>query len=197
MGKGNGDSATRARTRIAILRAGITILGQNQAASLGEVADAAGVARSTLHRYFPDRADLLAAMRRFADEEIRDATERAQLDQGIALEALVRLCHEYFDQWETLVWSYQDSIGSGGQSDNEDDWSYGEIASVIERGYADGSVDPRVPGDWLQQVLWALIYSGWEFIGQGASKHEALALTLDSLRRLATPGAHVPAIGRS
>jgi AcrR family transcriptional regulator len=181
------ETTTRARTRTAILRAAVIILGQNQAAPLSEIADAAGVARSTLHRYFPERSDLIDALRRFADDESNRATARAKLDQGPALDALVRLCHEYFDIWDTLTWSYLDALGR--EPNPDDQWSDDETAALIARGYADGTIDPRMPAAWLQQLLWSLIYCGSEYVRQGASKHEALALTLDSLRRLASPPA--------
>ena len=45
----------RDRTRAALLSAAIDVLTDNTAASMGEIAKAAGVARSTLNRYFPDR----------------------------------------------------------------------------------------------------------------------------------------------
>ncbi|MDQ3577436.1 MAG: TetR/AcrR family transcriptional regulator, partial [Actinomycetota bacterium] len=43
----------RARTRRAILDAAISVLSRNPAASLAEVAEAAQVGRTTVHRYFP------------------------------------------------------------------------------------------------------------------------------------------------
>lgn len=66
------------------------------------------------------------------------------------------------------------------------------MTSLIERGHADGTIDPEVPNAWLQQVIFALIYSGWEYIQQGVSKHEALTLTLNSLRRLTAPPQNQP-----
>ncbi|TGJ95488.1 TetR family transcriptional regulator, partial [Actinotalea fermentans ATCC 43279 = JCM 9966 = DSM 3133] len=55
-------TGARARTRRAILDAAVSVFSSNQAASLGEVAQAAQVGRSTLHRYFPERADLMRAV---------------------------------------------------------------------------------------------------------------------------------------
>ncbi len=191
MGKADTETATRARTRHAILRAAITVFGQNPSAPLGEVADAAGVARSTLHRYFPERSDLIEALRRYADDEIQQAEQRALLDQGPALDALIRLCHEYFDSWNTLTWRYTDSLGNECEPADTDAWDDQQTAVVIARGHADGTIDPGVPALWLQHALWALIYAGWEFVRRGASRHEALTLTLDSVRRLAAP------VGRS
>jgi AcrR family transcriptional regulator len=56
------ESGTRARTRRAILDAAVVLLAGDPTASLGDVAAAAGVGRTTVHRYFPERSDLLAAI---------------------------------------------------------------------------------------------------------------------------------------
>lgn len=181
------DTPARTRTRNAILRAAITVLSQNPAASLGEIADAAEVARSTLHRYFPERSALTDAMNTYAAEEIGAATRRARLDQGSAADALIRLCHEYFDHWDTITWIYMESMQECADGDAFDERMDPDMTTLIERGHRDGSIDPSIPNAWLQQLLWALLYSAWEYIRQGRSKHEALTLTLDSLRRLTTP----------
>lgn len=181
------DSPTRNRTRNAILKAGARVLSQNQAAALGEIADAAGVARSTLHRYFPERTDLIEALRRYADEELGAATTRAQLDEGPAADALVRLCHEFFDLWDTIIWAYHDSTRDCEGTSAIDDQLDPSVTALIERGHREGSIDPAVPNAWLQQVMWSLLYSGWEYIRLGASRHETLTLVLDSMRRLTQP----------
>ncbi|MBQ1052796.1 TetR family transcriptional regulator, partial [Micromonospora sp. C51] len=56
------ETGSRARTRQAILQAAIEVLSRNPAASLGEIATAAQVGRTTLHRYFAERSDLLAGV---------------------------------------------------------------------------------------------------------------------------------------
>ncbi len=181
------DTPARIRTRTAILKAAVSVLSQNQAAPLGEIADAAGVARSTLHRYFPERTDLIDAMRQFADDEITVATARARPEDGPAAEALIRLCHEYFDLWDSLTWLYLDSLKECGDASSFDDQLDPNVSRLIERGHLDGTIDRAVPNAWIQHLLWALLYTAWEYARLGSSKHEALTLMLDSLRRLIAP----------
>lgn len=182
------DTPTQRRTRNAILMAAAAVLSQNPAASLSEIADAAGVARSTLHRYFSERNDLIERLRIYSEEEIARATEQARLDQGVAVDALVRLCYEYFDRWNVLTWRYLDTQRPEDEQCGEEDDLTPSLSDLIERGYADGTIDPGLPNGWIQQMLWALLYTGWEYINNGgASRHETLDLTLSTLRRLVTP----------
>ena len=181
------ETRTRRRTHNAILASAVSVLSQHPTASLAEIADAAGVARSTLHRYFPEREDLLSTLRAHSQERLDAATARARPDEGSALDALVRLCHEYFDLWETLTWMYMESLHDNDGPNTIEEQLDPTLTRLIERGYHDGSIDPMIPNSWIQQLLWAVLYSGWEFIRMGGSKHEALQLTLESVRRMTSP----------
>lgn len=80
------------RTRTAILEAAATILAaQGEAAGLADVAQAAGVARSTLYRYFPTRDALLTALAETGAREVESRFAEA-VDSSIPVpEALARL----------------------------------------------------------------------------------------------------------
>ena len=73
-------SPTATRTRSAILDAAVRLLARKRSSSMGEIAEAAGIARSTVHRHFPERADLLAALEAYAANELEIATANARLD---------------------------------------------------------------------------------------------------------------------
>ncbi len=47
------STPTRNRTERAILEAAVSVLARDRAATLPQIAQAAGVGRTTLHRYFP------------------------------------------------------------------------------------------------------------------------------------------------
>ncbi|WP_326551752.1 TetR/AcrR family transcriptional regulator [Micromonospora sp. NBC_01813] len=181
---GAAETATRARTRRAILDAAITALSRDPAASLGDIAVEAGVGRTTLHRYFPERSDLIDGLSQHVLEQIAGATDRARLDQGTALAAIERLCQEYFALGDALTMIFNDP-----QMTCRPEWSEETVADrsmlrLIERGHADGSIDPQVDPAWAQQLLWALLYAGWQYVNDNAvPRYEALNQCLRSLRK--------------
>ncbi|MFD3683360.1 TetR/AcrR family transcriptional regulator [Nocardiopsis sp. NPDC058631] len=183
------ETRTRARTRRAILDAAVKVLGENSAAPLSQVARAAGVARSTLQRYFPERADLTNALGEYADELITEAMHRARTTEGTGLEAFRRLIPEYFALQKVIMLAFgneEDYTESPEEECGEADLA---LTALIERGHADGSIDPAISADWMQQFLWAGLYSGWSYVNTGrVSAYEALNLCVLSLVKVvATP----------
>ncbi|SDS56716.1 TetR/AcrR family transcriptional regulator [Microlunatus soli] len=185
-------SAASRRTRRLIIDAAIETLGQRQSAALGEIADAAGVSRSTLHRQFADRTALLSAV----DDECRhrfdDASRRAQVFTGTGLEAIGRLAQEYLDLGPVLSLIFADNAlidpdnwedveerdGSGGS----DELNGGTgLAAIIERGHHDGSIDAALPTPWIVTTLWVLLFGAWQVQSSGAARHEVSALLARTL----------------
>ncbi|MER0244344.1 helix-turn-helix domain-containing protein [Streptomyces sp. HSW2009] len=68
------------RTVRAILEAAERVLSANPAASMEQIAEAAGVARTTVHRRFVSRDALLAALAAWATQRFHDAVESARPD---------------------------------------------------------------------------------------------------------------------
>jgi AcrR family transcriptional regulator len=179
------ESATKTRTRRAILDAAVTVLARDSSASLGEVAAVAGVGRTTLHRYFAERTDLLTALSVHTLERVAAATDRAALDRGAAPEALARLCREYFELGDTLTLMFNDPQISAAESWQEEAEHDRALYSLVERGQAEGTIDTAMSAAWIQYTLWALLYSAWSLMReQSLPRHEALELCLRSLAKL-------------
>ncbi|MBE2998527.1 helix-turn-helix transcriptional regulator [Nocardiopsis sp. HNM0947] len=184
----SGETRTRARTRRTILQAAVEVLGTDRSAPLSEVARAAGVSRSTLQRYFPERVDLVRALDQHVWELVDEATERARPTEGTAIEALERLVAELFELRAPVMLVASDADPEGecddgeGEDQGEQD-SSSDLAmyDLVERGHEDGTVDPRITPLWFKHLLWATLYTGW---GYGASarvsSYEALRLTVHS-----------------
>lgn len=174
------ESRVRARTRRAILDAAAGALSRDPGASLAEVADVAGVGRSTLHRYFPDRADLLDAVGTHAFEAMDAAVERARPGDGPPRPGMLRLCQELFELGDLL------SLIFGPVLAGRPEWQRPSAAgravdALLDRGQADGTIDPSPTSAWAQDLLWCLLYAANAHVAEtGVSRHRALSLALHS-----------------
>jgi TetR/AcrR family transcriptional regulator, mexCD-oprJ operon repressor len=118
---------------------------RGEAASLAEIAEAAGVARSTLYRYFPNRVALLQSLAEAAGQEIATTIAQAQLETLPVAEALARLTRGF--------------IAAGGKyialatlwpkpADRADEFAP-VLLDFFERGAADGTLRTDVPAALL------------------------------------------------
>jgi AcrR family transcriptional regulator len=178
------ESGVRARTRRAILDAAIETLSQNPTASLGDIATAADVGRTTVHRYFPERSDLLRAIGRDALDKVSTARKAARLDDDAAPVALARLAQEYYEFGDVflLLFTMPDLLSEAEwQEESDDDRA---LLALVHRGHREGTIDAELPAEWVQQLVWSLLYTAWEQAKAGAaSKHQALSLCLRTMAK--------------
>ncbi|GAA1648665.1 TetR/AcrR family transcriptional regulator [Actinoplanes couchii] len=159
------------------------MLSRNPAAPLGEVATAADVGRTTLHRYFPERTDLIEALKEEAGRRLDEARLRARVGDETGASAIRRLCQEYFDLGDVLSLLFREQIAFEDEGDCDDGFT-----AMIERGHSDGSIDPELPATWISNLMWSHLYGGWSYISEAqVSRHEALRLVLRSIEGAVTP----------
>ncbi|GAB2451497.1 TetR/AcrR family transcriptional regulator [Xylanimonas ulmi] len=188
-------SPTQQRTRAALVRAGLDVLSRNPAAPLGEVAERAGVARSTLHRYFADKQALSAAITEFVDAAHDAAITHARLAEGTGLEALRRLTLELLDRLDVLSWLMGPALMAGPLPDGGFDEYVSEdpdpaVIDAAARGIADGSLDAALSPQWCESMLWAVLFSA-SHAPAGMTATEARSQALRALLKAvaADPGA--------
>jgi len=186
----SGSSGTPDATRETVLRAAATLLATDSGASLAEIASAAGVGRTTVHRAFPTRADLLTALALDAVAHLREALDSARLDDGAVPDVLERVIDAVLplaDQLRFLdagpeVWDLpqlQDAWWSLTTS----------LDALVERGQREGSVRPDVPAEVIVEAFTGMLWSVWQGVHDGrvapatASRH---VVTL-ALGAIATP----------
>ncbi|MBC7305158.1 MAG: TetR/AcrR family transcriptional regulator [Nocardia sp.] len=182
-----GESSARERTRRAILDAAVATFAKSPNASLTEVAEKARVGRTTLHRYFPERTDLITAVGRLTEQAVADATKRARLDEGTGLDAVLRLCQEYFELSDVLtVLFFTTGVYDEATSCMSDD----DAIAVVERGREDGSLDTALDAAWILNMMWALLYAAVDHVNRGsAGRMHTQTQALTSLRKaISSPG---------
>ncbi|MGV9597058.1 TetR/AcrR family transcriptional regulator [Streptosporangium sandarakinum] len=177
------ESGTRSRTRRAILGAAASVLARDRGATLADIAEAAQVGRSTLHRYFPDRKVLVDAAVADSFRVVERSTAEAAIDQGPPLEAMRRLIAALVDVGDRLAFLFGDprvleEAGCSEPDPFEPDPSVPTTIGLIERGQAEGVFDPELGAEWIQQVLWALVYTGWEAAEKGQLPRHGVTSTV-------------------
>ena len=178
-------TATRQRTRQAIIDAAVAVLVRKRDATLADIAAAAGTHRSTLHRIFADRRELVDAVVRDSLDAIVSATEAAAVDQGPPVEALRRLAAGYLAVGRRIRFLFEDPAVMAEHPVVEEVLSGpGPFVDLIERGQAGGGFDPALPPEWVERTLWALVYAASEAADDGTlAPHEALPTLLRTLER--------------
>jgi len=171
------------RTRRDVVDAAIEIWASDNTASLGVVAAAAGVGRTTLNRHFTDRTALVAAVDAECRVRFGQAVERADLGSGTGWERLRRFCLEVLALGPVLGLVFADNAlvepDSWGE-DEEDD----PFARAVLLGQQDGSLAADLPLEWVITHVWSALF-GAHLIsrGEGPLRHDAGALLVRTLGR--------------
>jgi len=153
------DSGVRSRTRRAILDAAAAVLPTHPTASLGDIAAAAGVGRSTLHRYFPERSELLRALAMHIHSLSNAAIERAEPSSGAPLDALRRVVETQLDLGPIVPFIYNEpTIVADPELAAHLDTGDEVIVEVLNRV---SSHPPSGPSDWPRLAFWALLDAGY------------------------------------
>lgn len=174
------------RTRRDIIEAAIECWAADNTASLTQVAALAGVGRTTVNRYFAERAHLVAAVDAEIQNRFQAAMRRARVQDGSGLDGLARVCGEIIELGPVLGLIFADNalVDPDTWSENEAAGADGPeaIGVVIVRGQVDGSIAPDVPVDWVATLTWTSLFAAWLMIkSEGLTRHEATTLMLRTL----------------
>jgi AcrR family transcriptional regulator len=172
-------SGVRNRTRGAILAAAASVLARDRTATLSDIAEASGVGRTTLHRYFPDRDSLIEAAIKDSIQAIQQSVAEAVLDQGPALDAMRRAVAAMVAVGDRLMFVFGDprlleDYGARDGAAPPDD----PVIDLIRRGQDEGVFDSEVSASWIQHVLWVLVYRGCEDADSGELPRHGITATV-------------------
>src|SRR5215207_11433218 len=133
-----------------ILDAAVDALGEDQDASMSEIARRAGVVRATIYVHFPTREALLDAVTERALAEAAAVITAAEPENGDPADALARVVAA---AWRTLGrYHALIAINTGTQTHDELHHRHGSLLGtllpLIERGQAAGELRTDVPAAW-------------------------------------------------
>jgi TetR/AcrR family transcriptional regulator, mexCD-oprJ operon repressor len=152
------QTSLRARVSAAILEAAAGALAERgDQASMADVAAAAGVARATVYRYFPNREALLEALGHFAAAEAGDRLQAARLEEVSVPEAFQRAVRvlvtvgDYF-----VVLSRETARPDSAEFEQR---VAAPLRGLIERAQSSGEVRNDLPASWLMESLVGIVVS--------------------------------------
>ncbi|SDE00509.1 TetR/AcrR family transcriptional regulator [Auraticoccus monumenti] len=176
-------SPAATRTRRAIVEAAVACWSEDSSASLGEVAARAGVGRSTLNRHFAGREELVAAVDEVSRERLTAAIRAARPEEGTGLEALTRMAVALLEQEDVLGLVFADNalVDPDTWEDEPSQDPHG-VPALVARGHRDGTIDPGLPAEWVETVLWTSLFAAVLTLRGGTrTRHEVGALLARTL----------------
>jgi TetR/AcrR family transcriptional regulator, mexCD-oprJ operon repressor len=153
------QTTLHARVSGAILEAAAAVLAERgEQASMADVAAAAGMARATVYRYFPNREALLEALGRLAVEEAGERLQAGRLEEVAVPEAFERAVRALVVVGESFVVVSRESA-------RPDKVEFerrvaAPLRGLIERGQSLGEVRDDLPASWLMESLVGIVVSG-------------------------------------
>jgi TetR/AcrR family transcriptional repressor of mexCD-oprJ operon len=153
------QTTLHARVSAAILEAAAAVLAERgEQASMADVAAAAGMARATVYRYFPNREALLEALGHLAVEEAGERLQAGRLQDIPVPEAFERAVRalvgvgDYF-----VVVSRENARPDPAEFEQR---VASPLRTLIERAQSLGEVRDDLPASWLMQSLIGIVVSG-------------------------------------
>jgi TetR/AcrR family transcriptional repressor of mexCD-oprJ operon len=160
------NAARNARTTAAILEAAAHALSEHgRSANMADVAQAAGISRATLYRYYPDREALLDALsaQALADAAARLADaglERAPVEE--AIERIVRALTAVGDRYAVLLREQVETDPA-----ETDRLVAAPMRAVFARGVESGFFRQDIPVDVLLELFGGALIAALKLIERG------------------------------
>jgi len=174
--------ALRDRTAAAIIDSAATILAERgEAASMEEIASAAGIGRATLYRYFPNREELLSAMAAASVEELAARIEEANLEAVPFEEAVARLARAIIATGSKFTALSRDGAKHSDDLPDLDVKVTEPIRALFRRASAEGALRPDLPLDVLMDLFSGLIRGALDSTASGRRGIEEAAAALTTL----------------
>jgi TetR/AcrR family transcriptional regulator, mexCD-oprJ operon repressor len=172
----------RDRTAAAIIDSAAKLLAERgEAASMEEIASAAGIGRATLYRYFQNREELLSAMAAASVQELAGRIKQAALETVSFEEAIARLARgiiatgSKYTALSADTAKYTDAYPGFDVEVNE------PIRALFRRAIADGSLRKDLPPDVLMDLFSGLIKGALDATSSGRRGIEETAAAVTTI----------------
>lgn len=171
------------RTMRTILEAAEGILSQNPSAPMEQIAEAAGVARSTVHRRFATRDALVEALTDWAAQRFADSVEASSPDSTPPIVALYVVTANVLRT--KMSWGFamsrQVPAGSAAAKTHED--VARRCADLFERCKEAGVMRTDVDTEWARRVYYSLIEESTRDASDRDNPDEMATKIVDTLLR--------------
>ncbi|MFJ8310488.1 MULTISPECIES: TetR/AcrR family transcriptional regulator [unclassified Streptomyces] len=163
------------RTVRNILEVAERVLGEDPTASLGQIATAAGVARTTLHRRFASREALIDAMAAHAFRQVEEAIDVGRPETAPPMVAL----HQITANVIQIKSGWRYTVGQPQLRDPEAVAAHERIFAkghlLLERAKEAGLLRPDADLSWARRVYHALIEQAIIESAENATDPDTLA----------------------
>lgn len=169
------------RNTTAILTAAASVLADRPHASIDEIATEAGVSRQTVYAHYTNRDALLAALVEYVSGQVVADLDRADLDDGPAIDALRRLLDTAWAAFDHTPLLLTTATGlTAEQSDHAHEPVVDRLRRLIRRGRDTGEFTTDLDTDWLVTATLALGHAAGDSARTGGL---ARARAVDTLHR--------------
>lgn len=170
------------RTAKAILEAAERVLSANPAATMEQVAEEAGVARTTVHRRFTSRETLVDAMTSWATQQFHDAVTSARPETAPPLVALYQVTANVLRV--KISWGF--AMNAIKSEDSDAARVHADVLDQCDRLFRrlqhTGAVRPDTDLTWARRTYYALIHEAAQNQPTDAREVDELAtLVVDTL----------------
>jgi AcrR family transcriptional regulator len=160
-----GTARPRRGTRPPLLDVAAEVLVADPAASLAEVAEAAGIGRTTLHKHYATRDDLLRAVGHRAVDLWEQALAAVADGPDGGLRAIITSMVVVGSQlgflWRTPALHRDQALEERSDATQE------ATLAVLRRAADRGVLAPGTPDWWLLDTFFSLIYVAAESVAEG------------------------------